>query len=162
MVKRIDWTPDAIPSMDRLIATFTDAIEDDASTPVERLAKHHAQMLRIISPDLCFDFASDARLTDDMVPEREWVYQLRNAPGRTMRLKLAALASLILLCLICAGCPDESQQQSSRISHGAHPGAVAVAEYSSAPSELGCAGAAILAAFLCKRKKTGNAPNGLP
>jgi hypothetical protein len=66
-----------------------------------------------------------------------------------MRLKLAALAPLILLCLICAGCPDESQQQLSR---NAHPRSVALGEYGSASSQLVCAGAVILAAFLCKRK----------
>jgi len=77
-----------------------------------------------------------------------------------MRFKLAALASLILLCLICAGCPDESQQQSSRASRG-HPRSVVVAEYGSASSDLVCAGAAILAAFLCKRKKTCDDPNVL-
>jgi hypothetical protein len=69
-----------------------------------------------------------------------------------MRLKFAALAALILLCLICAGCPDESQQQASR---NTHPRSVAVAEYGSASGVLVCAGAAILAAFLCKRKEPG-------
>jgi hypothetical protein len=68
-----------------------------------------------------------------------------------MRLKLGALAALILLCLICAGCPNESQQQAQQ-SRNAHPRSVAVAEYGSAASELACAGAAIIAAFLCKRK----------
>lgn len=68
-----------------------------------------------------------------------------------MRLKLGALAALILLCLICAGCPNESQQQAQQ-SRNAHPRSVAVAEYGSASSELACVGAAIIAAFLCRRK----------
>jgi hypothetical protein len=72
-----------------------------------------------------------------------------------MRLKLAALASLFLLCLICAGCPNESQQQLQQSYRNAHPGSVAVTDYGSVSSELICAGAAILAAFLCKHRDAG-------
>jgi hypothetical protein len=108
--------------------------------------------LRNVAPDFCPDFASDARLTDDMMADCEWVYRSRGAIRETMRLKLAALGALILLCLICAGCPDESQQQSSR---NAHPRSVAMTEYSSGSGALACAGAAIIAAFLCRRKEAG-------
>jgi hypothetical protein len=153
MVKRIDWMPSGISSTNCLATRFTGVFEDEVSTPVERLAQHPAK-LRKISPDPCLDFASDARLIDDVVGEGEWVYRLRSGTGGTMRLKFAALAALSLLCLICTGCPDESQQQSST-SRSTHPGSVAVAEYSSAPSELGCAGGAILVAFLRKRKEAG-------
>jgi len=157
MAKRVDWIPDVIPSMDCLNVPFTDAFGDDASTPVERLVQHHTQMFRNVSPTLRLDVASEARLIGDMAAKPDWVYRFRRATGTTARLKLAALASLILLCLICAGCPDESQQQSSSgTSRSAHPSSVAVAENSSASIDLVCAGVAILAAFLCKRKDAGD------
>jgi hypothetical protein len=160
MVKRVEWIPDAIPSMDCLTAPSADASEDDVSTAVDRVAEYHAQKLRTIFPDLCLDFASDARRMDETMAKPKWVYSLQGATARTMRLKLAALASVVLLCLICAGCPDESQQQ--QLSHSAHPHSVTLAEHSSASSELGCAGAAILAAFLLKRKEAGRRPKGAP
>ena len=116
--------------------------------------------LGTIYRDLGLDVASDARLIDDKMAEREWVCRLRGATGGFTQLKLAALASLILLCLICAGCPDESQQQQQAY-RNAHPHSVAVAEQNSASTELGCAGAAILAAFLFKRRRRSDKPNGL-
>jgi hypothetical protein len=108
--------------------------------------------LRNIFVDFCPDVTSGAQLREEVVAVRKPVYRPQNTVGKTMQLKLAALAALILLCLICAGCPDESQQELSR---NTHPRSVAVAEYGSASTELVCAGAAILAAFLWKRKEAG-------